>query len=543
MTLKRSKYERAKAGRLAEEWPRISDAVFQALGVTRHELAHLEGALLGRLVLPGMPGYEHERHGDDLCQYSAHPRLIAYCAVPNDVRLCLEWAQRYGWWVACRSGGHSTAGYSTNDGLVIDLSEINHVCVDAVSKRARVGAGARFARLNSVLDTYRLHVPGGVCGDVAVGGYMPGGGYGFTSREYGLNCDSVLDATVMLADGRIVVASAEKNPDLYWALRGGTGGNFGVLLEVTYQLHDLYQVWGFALLWSLDEAPAVLHELQAAYTRSGAPPQLGYQAALMIRDGRPVLALLGMYHGPRGVGLEALTSVLAIGRPTWHFDAVGPYAALDETLEDVLPGLPPAPGRAFEAKDATYVTAPLSVDDWATVTDYFRTTPNPYNMAFLEPYGGQINAVSPTACAFVHRDVYLDFYVDSFWKDVPDFTHAHEARAWLRGFMDLLRPFGDGQKYQNYPVRDLPDFRWAYWGDAFNTLLFVKQRYDPRTSSASSRASRPTPRTTPPFAAPRRPACSAIPGSWKSPFPRVSTTRVRPRVDRPPVRSPTERLP
>src|SRR5262245_54576581 len=208
----------------------------------------------------------------------------------------------------------------------------------------------------------------------------------------------------MLADGRIVVASAEKNPDLYWALRGGTGGNFGVLLEVTYRLHDLYELWGFALLWSLDEAPAVLHELQAAYTRSGAPPQLGYQAALMDREGRPVLALLGMYHGPRGEGLEALTSVLAIGRPTWHFDAVRPYAALDETLEDVLPGLPPPPGRAFEAKDATYVTAPLSADEWATVTAHFRTTPNPYNMAFLEPYGGQINAVAPTACAFVHRD-------------------------------------------------------------------------------------------------------------------------------------------
>jgi hypothetical protein len=105
MTLKRSKYERAKAGRLAEDWPRVADAVFEALGVTRHELAQLEQALLGRLVLPGMPGYEHARHGDDLCQYSAHPRLIAYCAVPNDVRLCLEWAQRYDWRVACRSGG------------------------------------------------------------------------------------------------------------------------------------------------------------------------------------------------------------------------------------------------------------------------------------------------------------------------------------------------------------------------------------------------------------------------------------------------------
>jgi len=480
MALRHSKYERAKAGRLAEEWPRVADAVFEALGVTRHELAQLEQALLGRLVLPGMPGYEHARHGDDLCQYSAHPRLIAYCAVPNDVWLCLQWAHRKGWWVTCRSGGHSTAGYSTNDGLVIDLSDINHVCVDPGSMRARVGAGTRFARLNSVLDTYRLHVPGGTFGDVGIGGYMQGGGYGFTSRQYGLNCDNVLDATVMLADGRIVVANAEKNPDLYWALRGGTGGNFGVLLEVTFRLHELHELWGFALLWALDDAPAVLHELQTAYTRSGAPPELGYQVSLMIRDGLPVLALLGMYHGPRVAGLEALASLLTIGHPAWDLDAVGPYAALNPKLEDVLPGLPPPPGRAFEAKDSTYVTAPLSVADWAVVTAYFRTTPNANNMAFFEPYGGQINAVSPTACAFVHRDVYLDFYVDSFWKDVPEFTHAHEAKAWLRGFMDALRPFGDGRKYQNYPVRDLPDYRWAYWGDAFNTLLFVKQKYDPR---------------------------------------------------------------
>jgi FAD/FMN-containing dehydrogenase len=479
VSIKRGNYERAKSGRLAEDWPRVSDAVFQALGVSRQTLASLEHSLLGRLVLPGMWGYEHDRHGDDLCQYSAHPKLVAFCTVPNDVRFCLEWAQRYGWDVTCRSGGHSTAGFSTNDGLVIDLRELNHVCVDPVARRARVGAGTRFTRLNSVLDTYRLHVPGGTCGDVAVGGYMQGGGYGFTSRQYGMNCDNVVEALVMLADGRLVVASEAKNPDLFWALRGGTGGNFGVLLEVTYQLHDLSEVWGFALGWPLDEAPAVLHTLQAEFTKSGARPELGYHVALIVYEGRPSLLLLGMYDGRRADGLRLLDALLALGKPAWYLDRVGRYATVIEALEDLLPGIPPPPGRVFEAKDSQYVTVPMSVADWAAVAEYFGTSPHAYNMVIVEPYGGQINAVAADACAFVHRDVYLDFYVDSFWKDVPDFTHAHEARGWLRGFMDLLRPFGDGHKYQNYPVRGLPDFRWAYWGDAFPTLLFVKQKYDP----------------------------------------------------------------
>ena len=464
--------------RVTTEWPTLDDTVFETLGVTRDELTSLEHQLLGQIILPGMDGYDAMEVGaDGLSPYRAHPNIVVRCVTFNDVRLCLEWARKHNWWLTCRSGGHSTAGFSVNNGLVIDVSGISYAVVDPVAKQANVGAGTRFHQLNSVLNTYRLHVPGGTCTDVGVAGYMQGGGFGLTSREFGMNCDNVVSVTVMLADGRIVIANAEKNADLFWAIRGGTGGNFGVLLEITYQLYDLYELYGFVLEWPISDAPAALVQLQSGFMADSDTNRLGYMLVMARLNGQPTLVMVGLYDGDRSEAMDVMAPLLNTGKPTLTVDQMGTYADLNESLPaSLVAAIPP---HIHEWKASGYIAETLAPGDWEQITTYFTTAPNAVNMVVIEPYGGAINAYPADGNAFIHRDASMNFYVDSLWLEHGDLTHDAEARDWLAGFMEIVRPHMTGHVYQNYPRRSFPDFRWAYWGDAFDSLLFVKRKYDP----------------------------------------------------------------
>lgn len=467
MALKRDTHADLKAARLAS-----------LPAATAPALEALERELRGFLVVPGMPSYAEASAANPL--YPATPAAVVFCATPGDVRATLRTVRERGYPMTARSGRHSTAGYSVCDGIVLDVSLMNHVTVDYGARTARVGAGANFGQINAVLDTYALHVPGGTCADVGIAGYSQGGGYGFTSRELGMNSDNVMSVTVMLPDGAIVTGSPAHNEALHWALRGGTGGNFGVLLELTLRLYDVYDVWGFCLQWDAQHAPAALAEMQSSYMREGAPDELGYQVALSTLDPtKPdrTLVMMGMFHGEREAGMEAIASLRAIGPPTMSLDSVDTYANLNNSLLDVLPG--PGPVGTFEAKRSGYVATPLGEDGWGKVVEYFDTTPNPYNIIAIEPYGGAIARVPPLDTAFVHRAVDMDLFVDSFWQTGWKWNGEQEAWDWANGFRELVTPYLTGNVYQNYPERDLVDYRSAYWGDAFLTLLAIKQAADP----------------------------------------------------------------
>ena len=219
--------------------------------------------------------------------------------------------------VTCRSGGHNTAGYSVlTGGIVIDMSLFHSIRIDPVSRTATVGPAVPFQKLNKALDEYGLHVPGGECEDVNIAGYMQGGGYGFTSRQFGMNCDNVLQFTMMTYDStgpHVVVASPVRNPGLFWAVRGGTGNNFGVLLEVTYQLYPLGQLWGFGIKWvDLADAPAALLAMQDGYMKYGASPALGHLPVIMVQKGdtEASLGTYGLFNGTREEGMAAIQPLL-----------------------------------------------------------------------------------------------------------------------------------------------------------------------------------------------------------------------------------------
>jgi hypothetical protein len=379
--------------------------------------------------------------------------------------------------------------------MVLDVSRINHVQIDTVNMLASVGAGANWKQVIDELDAYQVHTITGDCGSVGVAGYTMGGGYGFTSREFGMACDNVVEMLVMQQDGTRLTVSETSHPDLFWAMRGGTGNNFGVLLEIVYRLYNKNTFWGFGIRWPLEtpadakNAAAVLTLLQGKYMKSGAPKELGHQTVLAtMSDTDPTwnkkkaLAMFGMFDGSPKDGKNILAQLLAIPGADLFIDQVDTYKNLNGSLLDNH--LYPPPPNADELnlaeyKRSGYIAKQLGPGDWLKVVNYFLTSPNIYDIVAIEAYGGTINAVPKYDTAFIHRDVYMDLFIDSFFDGKGTITSSKKARQWLDGYMELMRPYFNGHVYQNYPVRGIPDFGTVYWDKkAFSRLSQVKLVYD-----------------------------------------------------------------
>jgi FAD/FMN-containing dehydrogenase len=441
----------------------------------------LRGQLQGSVVLAGDANYHLARQGF-VVNYQAFPQIIVYCEVASDAAAALQFARHWKLSPVCRSGGHNAAGYAVNNEIIIDLSQMSYVVVDTERKRATVGAGTTFGRLNATLDTFRLHVPGGGCDDVAIAGYMQGGGFGFTSQLYGMNCDCVVAALVMLADGSIVVASEECNHDLFWAIRGGTGNNFGVLLEVTYQLIDTGPLWGFGINWKfgrrgeqVEQVAAALEALQNGFTGAEAPCGLGHQSSLNVNGGETYLYVRGIYAGAPEAGKELIAPLLKTEGADFDIDKVGAYAGLNNYLNS-NPDVPQiAPHTRTEA-DSRYIERKLSRSEWAKIVELFLRSPNQANFVCLEGYGGAICAVDPGATAFLHRRARFDVYSWIFWQNEEE---EAASLAFLEEFRRVVTPLSNWHAYQNYPNRRNHDYRQMYWGENYSRLVAIKQKYDP----------------------------------------------------------------
>lgn len=459
------------------------------------QLNELRGRLAGTAVTPEDPGYNDGRTVF-MHTYQHYPQLIVFCTIATDVLACLAFARETGLKVTARSGGHSTAGYSSNDQLVIDVGGISHVLVDRERRTARVGAGANFRKLNLMLDHAGLHVPGGGCESVGVAGYMQGGGYGFTSRLFGMNCDCVEAITMALPDGQVVRATDGMHADLFWAVRGGTGNQFGVLLEVEYRLVPLEpdRLLGFGLMWPLrdrDEigaAAEVLHQIQLHYTRGGSADRLGLQA-LMIRTSVPgesggqvpQLLVRGVYDGPDAECMEKLrplTDRMADPDRQIQIRQRGRYLQLNEILLQNLDhmDLPTVSLNTKPMVDSRIVGDTQPASAWASIIEHFVEAPDKTSFIAIESYGGAINIVEPDATAFVHRRASMDLFAWTFWTFEKN---AAAARGWLDEFGRRAERLSNGHRYQNYPRRGNPDFRRHYFGENLPRLVEIKRRYDP----------------------------------------------------------------
>jgi FAD/FMN-containing dehydrogenase len=445
-------------------------------GFTAEQLADFELAISGYLVVPRDETYETARqHRNPAFQRA--PQVIAYCQTEADIAIALRYAALRDLPFTVRAGAHHTAGYSVNDDMVIDVSLMNNVFVDRETLIAHVGPGCTVDRLTAHLADVDGHVPVSPCGSVCIAGFAMGGGYGYTSRTFGMHCDSVIAFRVMFADGTVVVASSSQHRDLFWALRGAGGGQFGIVLQITYQLHRANTTWALAIAWDATYAAAALQTLQRDFMRgSSASAALGYTTHLANRDANTTQLALGVYSGERSAGLQTIKNLLAIPTAQLLIDHVADYRSAVMRLTDLHDAQFDVPADLAKRRISCYVDQAVNTETWQALLHHLQTVPTPWCKASIEPYGGVIETISADATAFVHRNVDFNFVVDTAWRNSAE---QRRAVTWLDAAINIIKPFANEHVYQNYADSRLVHWAEAYYGSALPRLQHVKNTYDP----------------------------------------------------------------
>lgn len=459
----------------------------------------------GRLVLPADQDYDRVRLLFDPKFDGIRPAAIACCARPAEVGACLAFARKFGVPIATRSGGHSYGGWSTTSGLVIDVSLMSQVNVDGAARTARVGAGTLLIDLYDRLASAGQAVPGGSCPTVGVAGLALGGGVGVVGRLFGLTCDNVVSVQIVTADGVVREASADSEPDLFWACRGGGGGSFGVVTAFTFRTHPAPDLVLFYLQWPWSAAAAVL----AAWQRwaPAGPDELWSNLHLSATPGGglPQISVGGTVAGQTAQAQELLGRLYAaVGLPpSSAFVQSEPYltamlvqagCSSQSVAQCHLPSQNPAGvlGRPPEYAKSDFFTRPLSPAGIKTLLDQVQLmgqvdgAPGAAGGVAFDACGGAINRVGPGETAFVHRDALFLAQYSTTWSPPSGADDAGAAsaavlaqRSWLAAFHAAMRPHASGQAYQNYADPELTNWQRAYYGDNYPRLQRIKVAVDP----------------------------------------------------------------
>lgn len=455
--------------------------------------------LSGSLVRPGDSSYTTSRRLFDPRFDSLRPAGIAYCRNHHDVSACLAFVRKYKIGVRARAGGHSYGGWSSATGaLVIDVTKINAVSVSGTA--ATIGAGTRLIDVYNGLAARGRAIAGGSCPTVGLAGLTLGGGVGVLSRAYGLTCDALEAVRVVTADGKTLDCHAGEHADLFWACRGGGGGNFGVATTFTFRTHAAPRIVTFSLSWPWAKAARVIAAWQSwaphAPDALWSNLHLGRAAG---SGGSPAVRVGGTYLGAPG-DLQRLLERLygrVGGDPFRHFIS-DPGSYLHVMLAEAgcaasgvrachLPWVEPGGklGRVPQYAKSDYFTRPLSAAGIAAMLRgvenlrSVRGAPGGAGGVALDALGGAVNRVAPGATAFVHRDALFGAQYTTNWGSGSGGSGAGRQLEWLRSFHAAMRPYASGQAYQNYTDPDLKNWRQAYYGANYRRLAQVKAAYDP----------------------------------------------------------------
>ncbi|MGW6685232.1 FAD-binding oxidoreductase [Streptomyces sp. NPDC054961] len=470
------------------------------------DYAALARALDGRVVTAGDPDYAEARRLFQPRYDTVRPGAVAYPAHPGDVAACLDFARRSAVPVAPRGGGHGYAGWSTREGgLVIDVGAMAEVsgASAAAGTEVRIGAGARLGEVNSALAPRGLAVPTGLCPSVGIAGLTLGGGLGLSSRSYGATSDQLTGATVVTPDGTVREVGADNDPDLFWALRGGGGGNFGVVTGFGFRAHPVADCAFAELHWSPAESTAVLGGWQRWL--EGLPDPFWSQVEFAV-DGGPVGApalRVVCLDGGRAELERQLTrlSDLVGGPPRDSWIVVRGYGDTVRSMsgcldlgpaECRLPGSLPGHGPrgrlgrdSYAARSDFWAPGALTEQAAGTVLAAVRRHAGSVPrgglgvVQFDGVCGGALNRLPAGATAFAHRAAgFLAQYL-AYWPGTAPAADIARHRAWLDGLWRDLRPWASGAAYQNYADPELSGWRTSYYGPNLARLEEVRRRYDP----------------------------------------------------------------
>ncbi|HSO97596.1 MAG TPA: FAD-binding oxidoreductase [Solirubrobacteraceae bacterium] len=439
-------------------------------------MQELRDSLRGELVLPGDDAYDEARsvwNG----MIDRRPSLIVRCTGTSDVIAAVGFARSEGLTVAVRGGSHNVAGNATCDGgLVIDLSPMKGVRVDAESRTVRAQGGLTWGELDAETQGFGLATTGGLVTSTGVAGFTLGGGIGWLMRKHGLACDNLISADVVTADGQTVRASETENAELLWGLRGG-GGNFGVVTEFEFRLHPVSQVLGGLLAWPAEAARDVLRfwrgwvrdttdDLCTMAAFLYAPPEPFVPPEV---HGMPIFAIACFHLDLEGSAEDDLRPLRDLGPAV---DVVGPmpYAA----IQGMFDAGAPRGSRNYWRSGYIDELTDGAID---AILAHTSGIPAPLGQVHIHQMGGAMSRVPAGATAFGNRDAGFLMNCIGLWLD-PSEDQANTA--WVRAASDAMESYGTGARYVNF-LADEGDagVRSAYEAETFTRLQNLKARYDP----------------------------------------------------------------
>jgi len=435
----------------------------------------LAAAMRGALIQPGDPTYDEARTVYN-AMIDKHPALIAQCATVADVIAAVTFARDHDLLVAIRGGGHNGPGLGTcDDGLVIDLRAMHGVRVDPRARTARVEGGALLGDLHHATQAFGLATPSGIISTTGVGGITLGGGLGYLTRQFGLAIDNLLEADVVLADGRFVTASETQHPDLFWALRGG-GGNFGVVTSFLFQFHPLPHLYAGPMLWSLDRSAEVLRWYREFIVQ--APDELnGFFAFLTVPAVAPFPEALwnqkmcGVVWAYTGETPEEVFAPIRAEFGPPALDWVGPVS--HPALNSMFDGIYPAGDQWYWKAD--FVTE-IPDEAVAIHVQYAEQLPTGKSTMHLYPIDGVAGRVPKDATAWTYRDAKWGMVMVGVSPDPADNERMID---WTRSYWSALHPYSAGGAYVNMMMEEGQDRVRAAYGEHYDRLAAIKRTYDP----------------------------------------------------------------
>jgi FAD/FMN-containing dehydrogenase len=406
------------------------------------------------------------------------PRAVVQPRDAADVQAVVRWAQRHDVPLTARSGGHSYAGYSTvAGGVVVDLRRLRAVRV--THGHVRVGAGAQLIDVHARLARHGGMLPTGSCPSVGIGGLTLGGGMGLSGRAYGLTCDNVQALTIVTPDGRLRRCDAHNDADLFWACRGGGGGNFGVVTSFDFKPHAARRAAWFTIAWPAGQADAAL----AAWQRHAPHAPAALTSVMVISAG--AIRAFGQYFGSEAqlhALLRPLTNVAGAALTTGTarpLALVERWARCSDIGRAACHTIGTAPRgrlpRARFAAGSAYVERPLTAAGRRAVLAAVAPSHAGSGVLILDAYGGTINRKAPDATAFVHRSTLFSVQILTYF----DARGLAAGIDWKRRATGLLRPHVSGAAYQNYIDPDLDGWRRAYYGRNLPRLRAIRATVDP----------------------------------------------------------------